>query len=307
MDEELLRTFTAVCRTGSVTQAATDLFRSQSAISRRIAQLEADMGAPLFDRVPDGMRLSAAGETLRPYAEAAVASMEDGRQAVREMHESDRGPVSLALVGTLASTWLTGALKAFATDRPGVDVRLQTANSTEVLDLVRSGAVSIGIGYGRGTGQELGSQLLFSERLAVACSPEHPLVGEVASLGDLRDEQWFAFADRWPRQESNARFVAGVLATAGIPADLIQTIDSLTAQKRLIEAGFGIGLLPASSIADESAAGALATILTEPELATDVWLTTRTQAYLSHPTRSLLRHLARAAGTPGDSGDHVDG
>lgn len=272
------------------------LFKSQSAISRRLAQLETEMGAPLLERIPGGVRISAAGAVMLPHAESALASLEDARRAVRSLVTADDGPVTMAIVGTLATTWITEALREFAHAHPGVDVRLSTANSNEVVDLVRRGDASIGIGYGRTTDSDLSSRVLVTEQLCVACAPDHPLARRaIESLSALSDETWFAFAERFPRAETNARFVAGLLAAAGIPADHVQVVDSLTAQKRLIEAGFGIGLLAWSNIDDEVDDGQLGVIELADPPTTDVWVTTRVHGFLSHATRTLLATLEQTA------------
>lgn len=329
MDEELLRTFVATSRHGTITGAAAVVYRSQPAVSRRIAQLETQLGAALFDRTPDGMRLSAAGRALLPFAQAALAAIEDGRHAVRSLNEEDLGPVTIAIVGTLAGGWLTGVLRAFAAARPSVDLRLRTANSNEVLELVRGGEATFGIGYLPATDPSLTSAVLFHERLVIACPPDHPRAGtRIRSLHTLRDQRWLAFPAPPTRSETSSRHIHALLAAAGVPEDGIQLVDSLTAQKRLIEAGFGIALMPESSMADEAATGTLTTIelVTSRQSTVDgklstvdserltvnsapstvngglsavVVLTERRQAYLSHAATSLRAQLTGYKGRPG--------
>jgi DNA-binding transcriptional LysR family regulator len=326
MDEEQLRTFVATSQHGTITGAAAVVYRSQPAVSRRIAQLESQLGASLFDRTTDGMRLSAAGRALLPFAQAALAAIEDGRHAVRSLNEEDLGPVTVAIVGTLAGGWLTGMLREFAATRPAVDLRLRTANSSEVLELVRGGEATFGIGYLPATDPSLTSTVLFHERLVIACPPDHPKAGtRIRSLHTLRHERWLAFPAPPTRAETSSRHIHALLGAAGVPEEDIQLVDSLTAQKRLIEAGFGIALVPESSMVDEAAAGTLATIqivnnqqstvnsspLTvnsapstansapstiDGELSTAVVLTERRRAYLSHAAASLRGQLTRGPG-----------
>lgn len=294
MDEELLRTFLAVHQTGTLTAASAILHRSQPAVSRRVTQLESDVGAPLFDRLPGGMQLNAAGRALLPFAQAALAAVDDGRRAVRDLHTTDSGPVTLALVGTLANSWLTGALRAFAASHPGVDLRVTTANSREVADLVRSGAAAVGVGYARHRDPALTLRRLFDEDLVVACAVDHPRAGAPpTALDALRDERWLTFPDGPARTETSARYINGVLAAAGIGEDAVVVIDSLTAQKRLVEAGLGIAIVPASSLAEELTAGTLATIelRRREQLVVPVTMVTRTHGYLSHAARSLVDAL----------------
>ena len=67
----------------------------------------------LFERVRGGVILTAAGRTFLPYAEAALASLKDGAEAVRGLERGEQGAVSVALVGTLASTRFAGMLRQF--------------------------------------------------------------------------------------------------------------------------------------------------------------------------------------------------
>src|SRR5262249_27586195 len=91
---------------GGWTRAARQLQRSQPAITRRIKLLEDHLGAPLLERGRGGAMLTEAGRTFLPYAEAVLAALKDGTQAVQALRESDHGAVSLAIVGTLAGTTL---------------------------------------------------------------------------------------------------------------------------------------------------------------------------------------------------------
>jgi DNA-binding transcriptional LysR family regulator len=293
LQTELLRTFAAVAETGSVTRAGETLHCSQPAVSRRLAQLEATVGAQLFERVPAGMKLSAAGEQLLPYAETALAAVRDGLEAVRGLREEVAGPLTVAIVGTLASTSLTGVLRALAGRHPRLELLLRTATSVEAIDLVRRGEATFGISYAFADEPALTSEVLFEEELLVACAPDHPRANAtVRSLAQLRGERWLAFPAPERQPETSARRLHGVLAAAGVPAEAVSMIDSLTAQKRLVEAGFGIALMQQSAVPEELAAGTLATIgLRTPAPRIPVTVTRRSRGYLSNAARTLLAEL----------------
>lgn len=297
MDIDALRTFLAIHRRGTVTAAAAELFRSQPAVSRRLALLETALGVPLFERVPGGLVLSEAGRALLPFAEQMLATLTDAEAAVRAVRAEDAGPVRIALVGTLASTDLTGVLRRFARRRPGVELILRTATSREVGDLVRRADVQLGLRYRPDPSPELHSEILFHERLVVAAAPEHPFAGtRCAGLHALADQRWIAFPEPPGRPEVSATYGRRALEDAGITGDQLLRIDSLTAQKRLIEAGFGIALVPDSSIGEELAAGSLVVL---DVAGLDLWLPvavlTRRNGYLGAATRTLLTELRAEA------------
>lgn len=228
---EALQTFLAIHRAGGVTAAGATLFRSQPAVSRRLALLEKELGVPLFERIPGGLVLSEAGRALLPFAEAALAIMRDAEAAVQAVRSENTGPVTIALVGTLAGAGLTSVLRRFAQRHPNVDVSLRTATSREVSDLVRRAEVTLGLRYDDDPAPELHSELLFSERLVVATAPDHPLAGAPSAvLSDLARERWLAFPDHPERPEASARPVRRALDMAGVAHARILRIDSLTAQ-----------------------------------------------------------------------------
>ena len=142
-----IQAFVAVAAEGNFTRAAATLHLSQPAVSRRIDLLERELGAPLFDRIPTGARLTEAGEAFLPHAQRALAAARDGAAAVDALLTGDRGMITLAVVGTLASTELTARLVAFRASYPEVRLELRTARSDEVGDLVRRGEVALGLRY----------------------------------------------------------------------------------------------------------------------------------------------------------------
>src|SRR6187399_783817 len=217
MDSDALNTFLTVHRRGGISSAAKALHRSQPAISRRIALLEQELGVPLFERVAGRTRLSDAGRVMVPYAERAVAAAQDAENAVRALTQAKAGPVSLAVVGTLAGGQLSQILKRFARECPDVDLTLRTATSAEVSDLIRRGEAAVGLRYDRDGSRDLDCELLQAERLQVVCAADHPLAGKrVARLADLRHERWIAFPEIPGRREISASHVFALFQTHGL-------------------------------------------------------------------------------------------
>ena len=83
-----LETFVSIARLGGVTRAAGQLHCSQPAITRRIQLLEDHLGAPLLERGRSGAMLTEAGRTFLPYAEAVLAALKDGTQAVQALRKA---------------------------------------------------------------------------------------------------------------------------------------------------------------------------------------------------------------------------
>lgn len=297
MDMDQIRTFVAIARGRSFSRASATLHRSQPAISRRIELLEREFDIPLFERLRGGTVLTDAGAAFLPYAETVLAAAEDGAEAVRAVSQGIAGKVSLALVGTLANTALTNVLRHFLRKYPGVRLDLQTATSQEVGELVRRGEATLGLRYATGSNPEIVSQTVAKEKLVVVGCKDHPLAnGRTHSPGKLAGERWVAFPTRNTR-ESFVQFLERKLLAAGLQEAEIVPIDSLTAQKRLVEAGFGIALLAESGIQEELKEGTLK-VLRVPALRASIPIAIgyRRNGYLSAAARSLLSMIGTSWG-----------
>ena len=286
MDSDALLTFLTVHRRGGISSAAKALHRSQPAISRRIALLEQELGVPLFERIAGRTMLSDAGRVMVPYAERAVAAAQDAENAVRAL----AGPIALAVVGTLAGGRLSAILKRFAAEHPEVELSLRTATSAEVSDMIRRGEATIGLRYDRDRSRELDCELLFAERLQVVCASDHPRAGRrVTKLADLSGERWIAFPVVPGRREITASHVFALFQTHGLGEIDWTPVDSLTAQKRLVEAGLGIALLSESNAAEELRHKTISTIgVGDLKASHDVVTVTRRGGFLSAAARRLL-------------------
>jgi DNA-binding transcriptional LysR family regulator len=294
-----LQTFVSIARLGGVTRAAGQLHRSQPAITRRVKLLEEQLGAPLLERGPGGSLLTEAGRTFLPYAESVLAALRDGAEAVRALEGADHGVVSLAIVGTLAGTTIVEQLRRFSAEHRNARLELRTANSFEVSDMVRRGEVSLGVRYFADSCPELISQQIAEERILVVCSAQHKWAGKrLRDPEQLRIDQWFALPMTRHRG-SFAHLVARQLASAHLDDAPVMVIDSLTAQKRLIEAGIGIALLPESIIQEELRLGTLRIIdISRLQTTVPIHVLYRKNGYLTGASRTLLSVISNAPVRP---------
>jgi DNA-binding transcriptional LysR family regulator len=295
MEIDQLEALVAIVRGGGFTRAASTLHLSQPAVSRRLGLLERELGAPLFERIRSGVVLTEAGRALLPHAEALLASMRDGVDAVKALERPDRGTITLALVGTLASTPLTERLRKFRETHPDVALRLRTALSDEVSALVRRGDATLGLRYEADSHPDLSSSVIHDEPMVVVCSARHRLARpRRVAPAMLGGEAWIAFPVRSrSRNEPYGSMLEQRLAAWGLRAAEIIPIDSLTAQKRMVEAGFGLALVPESSVDEELRAGTLRILRTPAmRVAIPVALIHRRRAYMSGAARELMAVLA---------------
>ena len=285
----------AIVRRGGFSRAGATLHLSQPAISRRVHLLEDELGAPLFERVRSGALLTDAGRAFLPHAEAVLASMRDGVDAVTALRGAQRGVVTLAVVGTLASTSLTQRLRAFREAHPAIELHLRTALSAEVSALVRRGDATLGLRYGDDPHPELVARKVYDEPMLAVCGPQHRLARvRRADPRMLAGERWVAFPPRpGAGGEPYAQAFEHRLAALGIVATDVVPVDSLTAQKRMVEAGFGLALLPESSVDEELRTGTLRPLPVRGMRVTmPVVLIHRRRAFQSGAAQALMAVLA---------------
>jgi DNA-binding transcriptional LysR family regulator len=155
--------------------------------------------------------------------------------------------------------------------------------------MVRRGEVSLGLQYFGDPPPELVCRQISEERIVVVCSAHHQWSGKrLRDPQQLRSDQWLSLPMTRHRA-SFAHVVARQLASAGLDDVPVMAIDSMTAQKRLIEAGIGIAMLPESSVHEELRLGTLRTIdVSHLQTTVPIYVLYRKNGYLTGASRTLL-------------------
>ena len=131
-----LQTFSmieAVARAGSIRKAAADLAITSSALNRRVQAFESEFGAPIFERLPRGVRLNTAGELLMQHFRAQRSDLERLRGQVADLSGERRGHVTIACSQALLPWFLPAQIAAYRAQHPGVtfDVRVRDRVAAE--------------------------------------------------------------------------------------------------------------------------------------------------------------------------------
>jgi len=182
--------FSAVARSGSLRRAAEKLHISPSAINRQILQAEETFGTPLFERLPEGLRMTTAGELLYDNLLRWQKEFQLTRQKFDELQGLKRGTVSVGMVQALAEGSFAGALADIIADWDWLELALQVADSYTVSQKVRQADLDFGLILDP-EGQAGLSVLAFAElEMGVVMRPEHPLARSATlSLGALSQER----------------------------------------------------------------------------------------------------------------------
>jgi DNA-binding transcriptional LysR family regulator len=237
-----LEYFVAVARHRHFGRAAEALYVTQPALSQQVRRLEAELGLALLRRTSRGVELTPAGEDLLGRAEAILAEVAGARGAMDEHAGVVRGAVRVAAT-TADSLRVPEVLAAFHRDHPGVGLALRHASTSEVLALLRGGAVDLAVlSLGDEPVEGLQVTRLADEPLRAIASPEEPFASVAVAIEDLRGRP-FVLGE--PGSALRATVMDACQQHGFSPVPLLQVGDPATV-RFLVSAGLGISLVPLS-------------------------------------------------------------
>lgn len=288
-----LRGLDAVARTANVTRAAAELFVSQPTLSRQLAALETEVGAPLLDRGPSGVTLTAAGEALVPIARRMLADAEAVRTEMRAFAGLERGRVVLGAPPTLCVSVVADALGEFCAAHPDVEVVVREAGSRELRDELAEGGLDLALTVTRDRARPdpvLLAVPLFTEELVVASSAAAPpptLAGADAAggltLAALAQLPQVVFNRGYDlRVATDAAFTS-----AGLTPRVAVEGAEMDAVLRFVERGIGVAVVPTTILLGRP--GLRGTRLRRPSLTRTVELTRRAGVRPSAASAELER------------------
>ena len=176
MEISQLRQFLAVSDRENFTRAAEDVGLSQSALSRSIARLEAELGQPVFERKTRKLSLTSAGLLLQKRANQIIAIAENTKAEITDDGESGR--IRLAAIPTIAPFYLPQLLKCFADEHPKATLTVQEDTTDNLIKRCTQGEVDLAIVALPISVKYLEVESLFDEELFVVLAPNHPLASK---------------------------------------------------------------------------------------------------------------------------------
>ena len=147
MDVRQLAALVAVAETGSVTRAAEVLHLVQPAVSRQVKLLEDELGAPLFERTRQGMRLTDDGRILLEHARRALSELERARAEIRPASGELRGLVTLGLSPSFAEPIGEALVARLAAEHPAVQLRLSIGYTRHLADWLDAADIDLAVIY----------------------------------------------------------------------------------------------------------------------------------------------------------------
>lgn len=257
-----LRYFLALAEELHYGRAAQRLAISQPPLSVAIQQLEANVGARLFDRSSKGVSLTPAGQAFRASAQGLLDRTEDACALAREVQAGEVGRLRLGFVGSTLFNGLSAWLHAFQTHRPKVEVIVIELNSQDQIDALLAGELDLGLVHTDRLPPALTCQPLYSEPF-VACLPDrHPLAALAEIPLAALSEQPFILFSRKGSPDYHARIVE-ICRQHGFYPRLQHEGRHWLSVVSLVAQGLGVSIVPAA-FQRAGAPGAVFRPLAEP-------------------------------------------
>ncbi len=289
MDLTSLQLFVAVCELGSIGKAAEREFIAASAISKRLADLEATLGTPLLYRHTRGVDLTPAGESLLHHARSVLYSLEKMQGELSEYVDGVRGHVRVHASISAIVQFLPEDLGAFIREHEQVKIDLEEHLSTEVVRAVQEGAADLGIcNAGVGTGQ-LQTRPYREDQLVLIVPRGHPLAA-VDAIDFVQSLDW----DHVGLHATSSIYLAmrEAAAAAGRSIRLRIHVTGLDAMCRMIHNGLGVGVMPRRAFELMHGVGDLACVELKDDWARRrIELVARDFSTLPVTARLLVDHL----------------
>ena len=237
-----LEVFVATARAGSTRAAAERVARSQSAASAALAELEAAVGAPLFDRIGRRLVLNENGRALLPRAAAMIDDATDLQHLFSGEHAV---PLRVAASFTIGEYLLPERVAEWKAAHPGSHLRMRVSNTDDVIDAVARHEADIGFVEGARTHPDLLMRPWLSDELVVFAATTHALAGRRVSVEQLRSASWVVREPGSGTREATDRWLLEHLGTVEIAYEF----GSTEAIKRLVGFGAGIGCVSRYAVA----------------------------------------------------------
>jgi DNA-binding transcriptional LysR family regulator len=248
--EARMRAFAAVARTGSFSRAAEELHVSQPAVSKHVANLEAEIGIPLLSRRPR-VGLTPAGEFLAEYVLRAEALLEQARGGVTTLAGRPTGRLAFGASGTPGTYLVPRVLARFARERPEIEVEFRLGTSAEIVEAIRRHELELAVVGGLSAAPELELEPLLEDEIVLVAAPE---------LGGRRLAPRHLGALTWVhREEGSATRLAldAELAALGIQPARRLALPSWEAVKLAVAAGGAVAACSRLAVEIELRAGSL--------------------------------------------------
>lgn len=233
--------FLRVVELGSISRAAQELGYTQSAVSRMVADLEAEWGLNLIKRSRAGLSLSSDGIEMLPTIRALCEKYREMQDRANAIKGLETGFIRIGSCSSVSTQWLPKILKTFQKQYPHIDFRLENMEYSDTEAAIRSGEIDCGF-ITSPCSDELDFTFLHRDRMLAVLPPEHELAeADKYPLCRLIEERFIKLRDDANNENSRELLKLGEALNA--PLNIICDVDDDYSIMAMVESGLGVSVL----------------------------------------------------------------
>ena len=281
MERRQLEAFIAITDCGSFGRAAERLFVTQSAVSQSLRKLEDGLGESLLVRDRRGVRLTPAGSLFLPIARDILRRMDEGRQAIEDLHGLRTGKLTIGAVDVASLYLLPKVFRRFRERYPGIRLAVRVAGSRPLLAALARRELDLAFTLGERAPDGFEARRFGEDPMV----PVGPAAGSPSASGQTG---WITY----PRGTVTRELLEKAFAKAGLPFPVLMEIDRPEVILQLVSAGLGQAVLPRRLVEFWGPAQQLRRLrLKGLKASRPIWLAHRKPEQLSPAARSFLAEL----------------
>ena len=241
MDLRQLEIIRAIAETGSFTAAGEKLHVSQSAISRQVLLLEAELGEPVFHRIGRRIRITPTGESLLQLSHRVFQDLQDTVSAISDTREALRGTMRLVGGMTVCLYVFPLLLAEVRRRHPDLDLKVTVGSGERSIALLRSGAADLGLVTVPVASADLVSVAVLREELLLITYPAHPLAQtrEIRSA-DLHRQPFILFETG----SITRQIVDEFFTRERVEPEIVMETENVEIIKAMVHHGLGTSIIP---------------------------------------------------------------
>lgn len=291
MELRQLKYFIEVAKREHISLASENLHIAQSAVSRQIGNLEAELGVQLLEREGRNVKLTQIGRLFAEQAVIALKAIDNAKQLVNEYADPERGTIRIGFPSSLASNTLPQMIAAFKKIHPDVNFHLRQGSYPFLTKGVKKRDVDLAlIGPVPSKDPDIRSDILFMENVVILLPETHPLADQSSlALQQLAKDSFVLF----PKGYVLRKIVEDACLQAGFRPFIPYEGEDLDAIKGLVSAGIGITVLPELLLVDNLPKGTVKVNIIEPEVKRSVGIISPKHRELS-PSEQLFYDFVKS-------------
>jgi DNA-binding transcriptional LysR family regulator len=287
-----VQAFISIADLASFQRAANELHISQTAITRRLQNLETHLGVKLIERTTRTVALTATGSDFLPQARRLMSELSNALVEIFESGKARRGDVCIACVPTAGIQFLPKIIQEYSDSYPENRITILDHSSAAVADAVLRREAELGINVAQTHHPDLASTRLLTDQFTLVCRDDHPLASKKSLAWKQLAHYPLIFAGE---ANANRHVLDQALRSSKVKLQLFYEVQRSSTALGLVAQGVAIAVVPQLAVQKGAYPRLRVVALVDPIVSRFLVLLTRKAAHLSPAARALHELIRRRA------------